>query len=244
MLLVACVAMVFVSCSDDDDNGTPFGGKQISKITKLDANGEVSSYYNNFNYSKEGRVIGYHWEDNETKLDVTYSYEKDKITRKEIEKEFNYTDHIEAIYHLNNKGIVISETGDYKTATYHYDNSNQLLFIESKDGDDDYSFEWSNGNITKQVYTYETKNFTYNSNALKNFGINHLIEDTPDNILWMYGYFGAKNKNLMASTQEDSNSPYFNEYEFDGDGNVTTMKEYRTENGTKTLEKTVTVEYK
>lgn len=242
MLLVACVAMVFVSCSDDDDdNGTSFGGKQISKITYTDNDGEVTSYYNNFGYDKEGRVTGYHWEDKEdgTKLDVTYSYEKDKITRKEIEKGFNYTDHIEAIYHLNDKGIVISETGDYTTATYHYDNSNQLLSIESKDGDDDYSFEWSNGNITKQVYTYETKNFTYNSNALKSFGINYLIEDTPDNILWVYGYFGAKNKNLMASK---NGSTY--EYEFDKDGNVTTMKEYRTENGTKALNKTVTVEYK
>ena len=66
----------------------------------------------------------------------------------------------------------------------------------------------------------------------------------PNGILFSYGYFGKSNKNLMSGRTRGTYDIRTYEYEFDGDGNVTTMKEYRTESGTKTLETTVTVEYK
>lgn len=245
LLLIMLCTFVFVACSDDDDKDDVISvEKKISEITSTDKDGYKNSY-KNFSYDKEGRVISYRWEDNATTLDVTYTYEKDKITRKEVEKGNDYTENIDAVYILNEKGVVISETGDYKTATYHYDKLNQLLSIESESGEDDYSFTWSNGNVIKQVYTYgtdvhETEEYTYNPELLKSFGINYFIEDNPDNILLMYGYFGIKNKNLRMTKNNNINY----EYEFDSEGNVTVIKEYFNHNGTKELEVTTTITYK
>ena len=79
--------------------------KKISEITSTDKDGYKNSY-KNFSYDKEGRVISYRWEDNATTLDVTYTYEKDKITRKEVEKGNDYTENIDAVYVLNEKVLL------------------------------------------------------------------------------------------------------------------------------------------
>lgn len=243
MLLVAFAAMVFVSCSDDDDdNVTPFGGKQISKITYTDNDdGEIESY--TYDYDKQGRIISESavYSQHESDL-TTYTYETNKITEKIINAYSGNTHIWQTVYTLDSKGRIISSINEREeTNIYSYDDKGQLIKIS---GEDNIRFTWENGNLTKVEWNGYTTKYTYNRNENKNIGINYFSENMPNNILFNYGYFGAKNKNLMASTQEDSDSPYTNEYEFDKNGNVTTMKEYRIENGTKTLKTTVIVEYK
>ena len=128
MLLVACVAMVFVSCSKDDDgnNGTPFGGKQISKITYKEANGEISSYVT-YEYDKNGRVIKEAWrEDGENDV-YNYTYESDKITVVNKYDGDTYT----TVYTLVN-GIIttsLSEGEETEKTKYFYNENDELMAI-------------------------------------------------------------------------------------------------------------------
>lgn len=235
MLLVAFAAMVFVSCSnDDEDNVTPFGGKQVSKIIYKTANGEVYSHVT-YEYDKNGRVSTEVWREEGENDIYKYSYGTDKITVvNECNGDSNSTD-----YYLEN-GIITYSMGN-ETATYKYNEKKEL--IEIINDTYTYTYTWTNGNITVQDVPWEGDYiYNYSEKENKTFTINHFVEDIPNSILFSYGYFGKSNKNLMSGKSRRTYRTY--EYEFDGDGNVTTMKEYRTENGTKTLETTVTVEYK
>ncbi|RHV87553.1 hypothetical protein DXA95_17000 [Odoribacter sp. OF09-27XD] len=241
MLLVACVAMVFVSCSKDDDgdNETPFGGKQVSKITYKEASGEISSYVT-YEYDKSGRVITEAWrEDGENDV-YNYTYENDKITIVNKYDGDTYT----TVYTLVN-GIITSSlaTGEETEKTTYFYNENDELIKASEDGYP-YTYTWTNGNITKQTYSGYDYEYTYSEKGNKTFAINNFTENMPNGILFSYGYFGKSNKNLMSGRTRGTYDIRTYEYEFDGDGNITTMKEYCTESGTKTLNKIVIVEYK
>lgn len=230
--------MVFVSCSKDDDgnNVTPFGGKQVSKIIYKTANGEVYSHVT-YEYDKSGRVSTEVWREEGSDDIFKYIYGTDKITIiNECGGDSNSTD-----YYLEN-GIITYSMGD-ETATYKYNEKKEL--IEIIDDTYTYTYTWTNGNITIQNVPWESDYiYTYSEKENKIFTINHFNEDIPNSILFSYGYFGKSNKNLMSEITRGAYDISTYEYEFDGDSNVTTMREYRTESGTKTLEKTVTVEYK
>lgn len=238
MLLVACVAMVFVSCSKDDDgdNGTPLGGKQVSKIIYKEANGEVYSHVT-YEYDKNGRVKTEVWREEGSDDIYKYTYGTDKITIiNECGGETSSTD-----YYLEN-GIITYSMGD-ETATYSYNNKKELIKVIENTYT--YTYTWVDGNITTQnLSQHGVFEYSYSKNAVKTLGLNNFEEDIPNSILFSYGYFGAKNTNLMAGYTWGTKEKYEYEYEFDNDGNVTTMKEYNTENGTKKLERIVTVEYK
>ena len=238
MLLVACVAMVFVSCSKDDDgdNETLFGGKQVSKIIYKTANGEVYSHVT-YEYDKSGRVVTEIWREEGENDIYKYTYGANKIT---VDNEYD-GDTYSTDYYLEN-GIITYSMGD-ENATYTYNDKKELIKVI----DDTYTYvyTWTNGNITTQnLSQYGVFEYSYSKNAIKTLGLNNFEEDIPNNILFCYGYFGAKNANLMSGYTWGTKEKYDYEYEFDRNGNVTSMKEYNIEDGTRKLEKTVTVEYK
>lgn len=237
MLLVACVAMVFVSCSKDDDGGneTPFGGKQISKIIYKEANGEVYSHVT-YEYDKNGRVSTEVWREEGDDDIFKYTYGTDKITIiNECGGETSSTD-----YYLEN-GIITYSMGD-ETATYKYNEKKEL--IEVVDNTHTYTYTWANGDITTQNVPWEGDYiYTYSEKENKTFTINYFVEDIPNSIFFSYGFFGKSNKNLMSGRANGSDGDVY-EYEFDKDGNVTTMKVFRAETEPKTLIRIVTVEYK
>lgn len=244
MLLVACVAMVFVSCSKDDDgdNGTPLGGKQMSKITEYDENDEVSSY-SIYEYDKQGRITKETWTDKTdgNASSATYIYGDKEI--KIIEEDFDSEDGnstYTTICKLNDKGFIVSSEDDNNHKyVYTYDNNDQLIKIS---GSDNITYTWENGNITKETASWGTFTYIYNQSENKNVGINYFSEDIPNDVLFNCGYFGAKNKNLMAS--RTSSAKYTYEYKFDKDGNVTEMKAYYINNGKKELDTKEVIEYK
>lgn len=130
MLLVACVAMVFVSCSKDDDgeNGgtTNKNGKRlVSKITCIDEDG--SSEYT-FLYASDGQIekmncidrFGFTFESS-----TTLSRSGNKLTTTYVEEDAK---DVVTIYTLNDKGYV----SDYKNkhgilCQCEYDNNDYLI---------------------------------------------------------------------------------------------------------------------
>ena len=236
MLLVACVAMVFVSCSKDDDNDVTKGVNGERLVNSLTYTSDDESYTNKYEYDKQGRIIKLESTEtynNETNVYYSfYTYEKNKIVVDDDGDKYIYT--------LNDKGLIIkSADAEYGDIDYQYNEQDQLIRTT---GDEKMTFTWENGNITKQVANWGTSTYTYNQNENKNIDINHFTENIPDDILFSYGYFGTKNKNLMTSREMGNKYTY--EYEFDKDGNVIKMQEYRMENETKVLKSTRTIEYK
>ena len=161
VLFMACIAMVFVSCSDDDDgdNGGIIGnkGRLVSKITEVDDEGIYYSYA--YEYDKQGRLTKEFSSSNEeygSEYTTTYTY-TDKIVTEQIYDKDGDIEEI-LIYALNDNGHISSEKSYYEkdkngnidmtkpayTSFYHYDNNNQLI---RESGEDNFTFSWNNGNI-------------------------------------------------------------------------------------------------
>lgn len=241
MLLVACVAIMFVSCSKDDDDGGTRGANGERLVSSLTCASDDESYTNKYEYDKQGRIIKLECTEiynNETNVYYSfYTYEKNKIVVDDDGDKYTYT--------LNDKGLIIkSSDPEYGDIDYQYNDQNQLIRVQSDY--ENFKITWKDGNITKEEFSDETQTHTYtysySNNENKTIGLNVMYDlgilDAP---LFYCGYFGTNNKNLVASSS-DRGSSY--EYEFDKDGYVTAMKSYKTENGKKVLDGTITIEYK
>lgn len=180
MLLVACVAMVFVSCSkDDEDNGTLLGGNKgrlVSRIIDTEDSGIYFDY--TYEYDKQGRLTKVFTSTNEHKnsdYTIIYTYTNNIVTAQNYDAKGKLDEVV--ITELNDKGYISSEkTYNQKdnngnidmtklryTSFYHYDSNNQLI---RESGSSNYTFTWNNGNIItwesqggkgdtwKDTYTY------------------------------------------------------------------------------------------
>lgn len=252
MLLVACVAIMFVSCSKDDNgdnSGTTNknGKKLVSKIIYDNIEGYDSEDYEiNFSYDSKGNVSGtteiWTYNGNSSKGTTTIKREGNKITMTEIDlkdEDIDYT-----WYTLDDAERAIKvEWGD-ESSTFTYDNEGQLK--TRHDNSDDYysstfSYIWKQGNIVSKKETEVSKsgderitttNYEYYTQYENNISIDFTWETYG--AYYMESYFGKTNKNLIKSVSYYPNSDYSSvdeyEYEFDGDY-VSTVKEFNTYKG-------------
>lgn len=245
MLLVACVAMVFVSCSKDDEEdgqrGTN-GERLVSKVILIETEDEREDIYK-FEYDKNGqmtKVVNYYGYVTDT---YTYTRSENKLIVEYLsvdEKENEKPDLYKTVCVLNNKGLItsFSDFGNEETHIV-YNDKNQLI------NDGDCKYTWEDGNIVKVTTSNTEHTYTYSKYEKKT----NISDITA---IWAhfydYSYFGAMNKNLVASKKskygDGREREYKYEYEFDKDGYVTVMKEYSMKNGTKILGSTTTIEYK
>lgn len=252
MLLVACVAMVFVSCSKDDeeDNGGIAGnkGKLVSKITEVDDEDIYYSYA--YEYDKQGRltkVFSSTNESHESEHTTTYTYSNKVVTEQVYDKNGKIEEIL--IYELNDKGYISSEKSYYQkdnngnidmtkpayTSFYHYDSNNQLI---RESGEGNFTFTWNNGNLV----TWESQggsgdtwkeNFTYSQYENKaNLNIDCEIEVGN---LYVSKYLVEKDtfKRNGESEYDRESSATTYKYKFDKDGYVTEIalhrKNYRSD---------------
>ncbi len=231
--MVALSLLVFVSCSKNDDEYPQ--EKQVSNITTTTHEfNSVSTLF--FEYDKKGRVVKsrYGSEDEE----YNYNYDDNVITETYTSGSYSNV----TTYHLN-KGIITHATGDYD-GVYTYSAKNELLNYSNGDGVP-FTYTWKNGNIITQGEGDYIRSYTYSTMENQIIGIHYFAENIPDNILFNFGYFGAKNKNLPTSKKSSSEKIEY-EYEFDEDGYVTKMQTYVTYDQTqkRKLTSTQTIEYK
>jgi len=223
---------ILFSCSSDDpitDNGS--SSKPQRRIAKIETFHESSSWMYHateiFTYDSQGRWIRSEY--NRTDGDSNYgytnilSYSENTIIFKEVESSTN-----EKIFKVNKNLIVSREDAKWHDIDeYHY--SNGYLTRIGEDKDNPYAkFEYTNGNLTKVdeglegistiTYTdypdkmgFSTYSASYNDGA---------VELTLNNILYQFGYFGTKSKNLIKSINTTSYS-----YKFDSEGYVTEVVE-------------------
>ena len=230
--MLALSLLVFTSCSKDDDEENPFG-KQVRKIT-YSYSGSSSYDYLLFEYDNQGRVI----KETEHEIDGDekyiyinkYTYGNDVITH-ESSSNSSSEDVRTTTYHLSNG--VITHSAGHREATYSYNDKKELIKF---DGWLNFTYKWNNGNIVAQEGSFN-ETYSYSTMENKTIGINYFIDNIPNNILFSYGYFGAKNKNLMKFENT--------EYDLDKDGYVTEIRYYDiNSDGTKKLNETNTYEYK
>ncbi|RHV87552.1 DUF4595 domain-containing protein [Odoribacter sp. OF09-27XD] len=241
LLTLLVLATVLGACSKDDDREGQRGVNGERLVGSLTCTSDDESYTNKYEYDKQGRIIKL--ECTETYNNKTsvyhsfYTYEKNKIVVDDDGDKYIYT--------LNDKGLIIkSSDPEYGDIDYQYNDQNQLIRIQGNY--ENFNITWKDGNITKEEYSDKNQThaytYSYNNNENKTIGLNVMYDfGTLNNPLFYCGYFGSTNKNLVSASS-DRGSSY--EYEFDKDGYVTVMRGYKTENGKKILDGTITVEYK
>lgn len=273
MLLAACVAMVFVSCSKDDDaTVNPDGKKLVSKISSKDADNELTYNETTFQYDKngtiekiveKGREVDNSYDDEWTDTYV-FTRSGNKITAK---CDYTYTDNKKGKtetdsditeYTLNDKGYISQyewvDDEDDERSVYKYSYNDEGQLIERTEEEyrgtsfREYTYEygWSNGNLIskRQSGSSYAENYTYTN------------EENKANIdfgvfYWEIGVddylelFGYLGKTNKNCLYKDGNSSStIYKYTFDGDGYVTKIQEYYTNGSSNELRRTYTVEYK
>lgn len=242
MLLVACVAMVFVSCSKDDEEDGQRGAngeRLVSKVIIVYAeDGEQDIY--KFEYDKNGQMtkaVNYYDYYTET---YTYTRSENKLIVEHLsinERENEKPDLCKTVCVLNNKGLIASFSfNGNKETQLTYDDKNQLI------NDENCQYTWEDGNIVKVTTSNTEHTYTY-SKYEKKTNISDITANWAE--FYDYSYFGAMNKNLVTSSiykDEYSEDEFSYEYEFDKDGYVIAMKEYNVEK--KVLCATYNIEYK
>lgn len=268
MLLVACVAMVFVSCSkdDDEDGGTTNkdGKKLVSKIRKEYTEAEKGDYYElNFQYDKNGvieKVVETgreSWDNHYDEWTDTYSFSRsgNKLT---VKNDYTSTDETGKIeiktyttdYILNDKGYITQyewiDEGDREVYKYFYNDEGQLVKSTSKYNDnDEYTCEygWANGNLVSDSYT----NYTYTNEENKaniDFGafFAEYDYDSSNCYLELFGYRGKTSRNCVYNHSYYDNQFY--KYNFDKDGYVVKIQICEGSDSHYELQYTYIIEYK
>lgn len=269
MLLVACVAMVFVSCSKDDDTTVnPDGKKLVSKLRSVDTDNELNYDEMTFQYDKNGNIEKIVeksreiWSngDEEWSYTYTFSHSGNKITSKcdytgiDNKKGTTETNAYTTVYTLNDKGFIsqyesVDEEDDERSVyKYSYDDDNQLSkYIREEYYDNsfhEYTYEcgWSNGNLIskRQSGSSYPENYTYTNEENKaNIDLGVFYWEIGTDD-WLE-LFGYLGKTNKNCLYKDNNSNTTYKYTFDSNGYVTKILEYNSSN---TLRRTYTVEYK
>lgn len=219
ILLVAFAAMVFASCSKDDDGDptkTKDGKALVTKIIQIYSGGGVSDEYN-FTYDEKGNLtkVLYKYKSNlgGRTEEKTYVREGNKIT-----ETTTYGDYItHKWYTLDANGRVLKiEDADNKIVIFTYNKNGER--IKREQGDYVITYNWSNGNMVQSDYT-TLEYYTEYPNI--NIELGQLEHDGFD---YAEDHFG--NKNLLKA-ENGGRVEY--EYEFDGN-KVTSVKKYKKKN--------------
>lgn len=253
MLLVACVAMVFVSCSKDDEEDGQRGAngeRLVSKIIEHDNKYGDDIY--TFYYDKQGRIekivnTGNDLEEGESYVYTnTYSFTDNQLISKCVDGNDIYT----VTYTLNSKGFITKATDkeEYRnendqqqeSTNYTYDENDQLIKTVQNGG---YTtlYTWSNGNLIQEVRPDETNIYSYTSDKNKSnfdFGAFFFGCEAYD-LVEMLGYKGECSKNFL---KHDGRMKRSYNYTFDNEGVVTKIEERDDNDDTHLC--TYTIEYK
>lgn len=245
MLLATCVAMVFVSCSKDDDNGgttNKDGQRLVSKIIYNEVSGNDTDVSEcNFTYDSEGNVSevteSYTRHNETSRYITTIKRDGNKVTMTELDLEDQSKYYTWCT--LDDDGRVIKEEdNDNSVTTFAYDNSGQLIKITTPDEDNcNREYTWKQGNMTNSKHwhinssgdKYDNTETSYEYTLHSN-NINIDFTWVSWGSFYMDTYFGKTNKNLLKSYSESDGNKDEYEYEFDGDY-VSTVKEYNTYKG-------------
>lgn len=196
MLLVACVAMVFVSCSKDDDTTVnPDGKRLVSKIRSVNTDNELTYNETTFQYDKngtiekiveKGREVSSSYDD-EYSYTFTYSRSGNKLTTKgdatytDNKKGKTETDTYTTEYILNDKGYISQyewadeEDGERSVYKYSYNDEGRLVestreeYYNNNLHEYTYEYSWSNGNLIseRQSGSSSVTNYTYTNEENK-----------------------------------------------------------------------------
>ena len=234
--IILCLG--FIACSNDDNDED--NDEKIYRVYKITAHlheDEDENETRTYSYDGQGRMTKCTYDENHI---VTYTYQNNQIIVSGLEDG-------DEVFELNDKGYIVRGFYEDEEITYTYDNLDQLLKIEYKDGGN-HSFTWSDGNIIKVVESDEmyenTSVFTYSSVENKvDFDFSSYLGDYNFNDeLYNGSYFGKSNKNLVITCQEKEDNYTYNyryEYTFNENGCVEKILEYEDD----VLTVTHTVEY-
>lgn len=220
ILLVALAAMIFASCSKDDDDDptkTKDGKALVTKIIKSYSGGSSEEF--SFTYDTKGNI---------TKALYKYtSYRGSRTEEKTFDTEGNKItetkkrgDHITYKWHTfdANGQVLKTEESDNDIIIFTYNKNGER--IKREEGDYETTYSWSNGNM---VQTGNTTLEYYTEYPNINIELGQLAHEEFD---YAENHFG--NKNLLKAEIWSSRKI---EYEYDFDGKkVTTIKMYSTEN--------------
>ncbi|WP_455674531.1 hypothetical protein [Phocaeicola sp.] len=224
MAIIAVIVSVnFAACSSDDDEednggGTVVSGKLLKSITKKT---EHSTYTSTFTYNDKKQLIS---ASNGYGESINITWSESSIT---VETVADWKE--EPATFLLKNGIITSVIGNYSyTLTY----NNKQLTKAYGGPEDDFAWEWANGNIKKFISKdgsdEETLTCTYytdKENKHSIIDINALDLDDIAGIelgdLLLIAHpnlLGTTNKNLLKGTEHNDGDKTSYTYELDNEG--------------------------
>ncbi|MDU1905166.1 MAG: DUF4595 domain-containing protein [Dysgonomonas sp.] len=229
LISIILSVLVLYSCSSDDPlTDTGGNSKPQRRITKIERSNIYGNRTETFSYDSQGRWIGYKriYSDGEV-LTETLSYSGNTI----IYSGDNFST---VTFELKNNVIVSrSKKNNNGSTPYLYSNGYWM-----KIGEDYGDFEYTNGNLTKVIEGGAIYNITYTDYPDKMgfcpYEVSYndtAIGNNPANILYQFGYFGKKSKNLIESVSSTWGDKMNYSYKFDNEGYVTEIVEKETYQG-------------
>jgi hypothetical protein len=212
ILVLGFILISFSNCSKDKESNEV--SSALPKVPKIKTKEEKSSfssitYSYNYEYDSYGRLIKEYRSKTGIKnyQIVTCIYPSLNLIILIDSSKFNDTVSyfIKDTMHLNSKGYVILEKGQYSSTNYSYDS---LGFQLSKNGKNIVV----NGNLIQSEEVNNTNYFEFYLDKINTIGY------------FNFGayFWGKSNQNLIKKyTRSDNNNSYTNTYEFDEKGRVT-----------------------
>ncbi len=232
--LILSVFIIYSCSSEDPLTDTGGNSKPQRRITKIETTGTYRNRTETFSYDNKGRWIDHKekWNDdyNNSMRVYTLTYSENVITYagKYIENEYQADYDIDTFELKNN--IIVSRNN--KTP-YRYSDGYWVQI-----GENYADFEYSNGNLTKVIEGGAIYNITYTDYPDKMgfcpYEVSYndtAIGNNPVNILYQFGYFGKKSKNLIESVSSTWGDKMNYSYKFDNEGYVTEIVEKETYQG-------------
>lgn len=199
------------ACSEKEDGGS--GGNRNAKLVR-----KIHKYGDDYvlEYDSENRIIKYG--------DYTFSYNGNTMTVLNSNRGRTYT------CTLNSAGYatkIVEENSEEQISCEHtYDKNGYLTHCKEtiESWTDNWSFNWSNGNITSISGPWSNK-FTYGSdvNTPINLNLFYITDDygcENGGVFGFLGFMGRQNKNLPISCQDEDGGTQTYKYEFNADGTV------------------------
>lgn len=270
MLLAAGVAMMFVSCSDDDGgSGTsPDGKKLVSKIRIVEADNELSEIDMTFKYNNDGviekiiengRSVGNSYDEEWTGI-YTFSRSGKKLTStcdftfKDNNEGTTKSDIAKTVYNLNDKGFIsqyewaTEEKDERSLYTFSYNSEGQLIGSteeEHYDGsihESAYEYGWSNGNLVseKKIGNSYVSNYVYTKEENKSNIDFSMLELGIETDDYLELFGYLGKANKNLISEVGNGGSTTYRYTFNSDYCVTKIQEYSSN----TLQRTYTIEYK
>ena len=217
----------FTSCNKDDDDDNN-GSDKVKLLETITYDG-----YTKYEYDAQNRFTKISWYPDKVTATPrethTFTYNSDDLVKVVIVEAVVYVDTYE--FAKNGNKITATFTQEYQnnvvgTYTKSFDlNSDGTLAKVLDSGDDEsyeYSYQYQGGNLTKMSYKITDKDGTFTGAAefkydSKNSPFLHC--KTPKwYMIWWMEEEGSKNNVTEISWDDDEETVYTNEYEYDSDG--------------------------